>query len=114
MTSRNLTTETNEINHTSDSPAWLDYFQWPPAVPLTGFIDGNHEFEKGIWRMILYHEDCPKCQQLIRDAVSATQDTPTVFVEVPPFKSPPRPDRDDLLWRKLTSKHMSDLLRHRT
>ena len=35
----------------------------------------------------------------------ANSGTPTAFVEVPPYKSPARKDRADLLWRKLSDEH---------
>ena len=75
------------------------------ALPIAGFIDGQKNFLQGNWKMILYHEDCPVCQRVMQHAMASPAETPTVFVEVPPYKSPTRADREDLLWRKLSDEH---------
>lgn len=83
-----------------DTSIWVN-----KQLPIAGFISGEKNFLKGKWKMVLYHEDCPVCQRIIQEALAGQAETQTVFVEAPPYKSPPRADRESLLWRKLSDTH---------
>ena len=84
-----------------DSAEWVG-----KPLPLVNFIEGDSAYQKGDWEMILYHEDCPVCQRLINAALNASSGPKRrLFVEIPPYHSPARADRDDLLWCKLSDKH---------
>ncbi len=74
-------------------------------LPLIRFIHGKRKFLQGKWLLVLYHADCPVCQRLIDAAIQGPLKMPIAFVEVPPFQSPNRSDRSDLIWRKLSDGH---------
>ena len=84
----------------------IDTSAWEKKrLPITSFIEGAPAYMNGDWKIILYHEDCPTCQRLIQESIAGRIEAATVFVEVPPYKSPVRADRKNLLWRKLSDKH---------
>ena len=80
-----------------DTSTWVN-----KPLPIERFIDGEPNYTKGDWRLVLYHENCPVCQRVIQSAISETTEVGSVFVEVPPYKSPPREERKNLLWRRLS------------
>ena len=61
---------------------------------------GGEQLKMGLWRIILYHEDCPKCQSLIQE--NQDPPIPTAFVEVPPFGGVKRESSGKVKWLKLT------------
>jgi hypothetical protein len=85
----------------------IDTTEWVgKRLPLANFVEGHQSYLEGSWEMILYHEDCPVCQRLIGTAIEDKNNPKRqVFVEVPPYKSPARESRDNLLWCKLTNTH---------
>ena len=84
-----------------DSEEWVG-----KQLPLATFIDGDNGYMRGDWEMILYHEDCPVCQRFIGAATENENNlTRQVFIEIPPYKSPPRNNRDNLIWCKLSDTH---------
>ena len=82
-----------------DTATWIN-----KRLPIVKFIDGDSNYMEADWKMILYHEDCPICQSIIQKTITERA-TPTVFVEVPPYKSPARTDSQGLLWRKMLDDH---------
>lgn len=71
-------------------------------LPIAKYISGDNRYLKGQWQMVLYHEDCDKCQRLIADMTSTPQPIPVVMVEVPPHQTTPRHDNEQFQWRKLS------------
>lgn len=71
-------------------------------VPIVKFIRGDHAYLTGNWQLILFHEDCGKCQRLIADLISTNPPMPVVMVEIPPYQALPRPDSDQIQWRRLS------------
>ncbi len=35
------------------------------SFPLSNYMDIGDDVKKGMWRIVLYHYDCPKCQALV-------------------------------------------------
>ena len=69
--------------------------------PLAGWIDVGERLVRGDWIVVLYHHDCPKCQEILsvceRLAQRASSDSaalPMALIEVPPYAS----GGDDLTW----------------
>jgi len=74
-------------------------------LPIAGFIANSTEFMSGSVRLVFYHYNCPKCRLLITETFRDTQadhELTTVFIEVPPYNSPPRIERPGILWRRLS------------
>lgn len=55
--------------------------------PLFDYIDIGEKLKDGDWLMLLYHHDCPKCQEAIAELTRNKQSVPLVCVEVPPYGS---------------------------
>jgi hypothetical protein len=56
--------------------------------PLLDYIDIGQELAKGRWLVLLYHHDCPKCQNIIRDLSQVsleTCDQRVALIAVPPY-----------------------------
>lgn len=56
--------------------------------PLLDFIDIGHQLAEGQWLVLLYHRDCPKCQQVIQDLPRSTGEFSTdqiALIEMPPY-----------------------------
>ena len=106
-----LTFRTNTLSDVGEvagdgSLVVLETEEWTnKPLPIASLILGEQQFMQGTWRMVLYHEDCPVCQRLIQDSENGIDDLPTVYVEVPPYKSPNRISGSELLWRKLSDDH---------
>ena len=71
------------------------------GFPLARYIDDGEYLLAGRWKVVLYHEDCPKCQELMRISATYDGDPPIVFVEAPPYKSPHRSDTEYVRWLRL-------------
>jgi hypothetical protein len=63
--------------------------------PLVSHIDLGERLRTGSWRVVLYHHDCPKCQEVIAKWQAADQsgeigpDSPTIaLVDMPPYGPP--------------------------
>ena len=59
--------------------------------PLIGYIDIGHQLEEGSWTVLLFHHDCPKCQealsylrQLARESV-LREPLRLALAELPPY-----------------------------
>ena len=71
--------------------------------PLTAHIDLGEQLKSGVWKVLLYHHDCPKCQEAIAKwEHAASTDDPIgtlriALIEMPPYGSLPHatssPDR---------------------
>ena len=60
--------------------------------PLAGYIDIGDELVQGSWIIVLYHQDCPKCQEAIaeyerraRRAGESQEGQRIALVELPPY-----------------------------
>jgi hypothetical protein len=60
---------------------------------LLEYIDIGKQLSKGQWTVLLYHHDCPKCQnvikiyrQALRNGISVRREINIALVEVPPFE----------------------------
>jgi hypothetical protein len=74
--------------------------------PLKRFINGSAILRNGTWRVILYHVDCPKCQELIGQITAVSPKAYNVaFVEVAPFGTHRRINSDSIVWLRLSTKH---------
>lgn len=72
--------------------------------PLFNYLNDDNQFlNQGTWRIILYHENCPSCQALMRDSTFGSE--MTLLVEVPPYDSELQSDTDNIRWRRLTDKY---------
>ena len=65
--------------------------------PLFAHIDQGGQLARGVWLVVLYHHDCPQCQEVLPSyellAAETDEDQRSVaLVEVPPFG--PREGRD--------------------
>jgi hypothetical protein len=71
--------------------------------PLTPHIDLGEQLKSGVWKVLLYHHDCPKCQEAIAkwENAASTDDTISTsriaLIEMPPYGPQPHvtssPDR---------------------
>jgi hypothetical protein len=55
--------------------------------PLLSFIEPTEEQDKlknGEWTIVLYHHDCPKCQEVINEFIEKKTEN-LACVEVPPY-----------------------------
>ena len=64
---------------------WVD-----KEFPLSSHIDIGHELMKGDWIVLMYHYDCPKCQEVVaayeREAEThAASARRIALVEIPPW-----------------------------
>jgi hypothetical protein len=81
----------------SDSAVVLAPEQWVGRrCPLLPYIDIGNELSRGRWLIVLYHHNCPRCQEVLlayeERALAAASDpaAPRIaFVAVPPY-GPPR------------------------
>ena len=56
--------------------------------PLLNDIDMGEQLATGGWTVVLYHHDCPRCQEVLLKYDRMTEQpspTPVAFVEVPPY-----------------------------
>jgi hypothetical protein len=56
--------------------------------PLVKHIDVGRQLATGLWRVVLYHHDCPRCQELVADMNASTDDnhgSRIALIEIPPF-----------------------------
>jgi hypothetical protein len=70
----------------------LDPASWPnQRFTLFDEISGSAPLQRGRWRLLFYHYDCPDCLnaiRLYRDlAVAGDSETGTAFIAVPPLSS---------------------------
>lgn len=57
--------------------------------PLLKYIDIGDQLATGQWRVLLYHHDCPTCQEVVRSYLTTGSDTHSrqrAIVEFPPFE----------------------------
>jgi len=74
--------------------------------PLQKMIVGRPiELTKGSWKVIIFHEDCYKCQELIRASEQEISRKKTAFVEIPPFTSAQRPSTEFVRWYRLSEEY---------
>ena len=71
-------------------------------LPIAKFVRDIDQIQNGRWLIVLYHEDCPRCQQLISDASDSQPGQAMMFVELPPYKSPHRNNGRRIVWSKLS------------
>ena len=60
--------------------------------PITSSIDPATEITKGSWDVLMFHHDCPKCQEVVpvqRAHAAANPSTRLLLLEVPPCGPPP-------------------------
>jgi hypothetical protein len=73
----------------------LDPERWPgKRFPLLPFIDIGGKLEKGEWLVMLYRNDCRKCQQALQDLprmVCQSHASRVALIEVPPHANPEGP-----------------------
>ncbi|MGE5612535.1 MAG: hypothetical protein ACM359_25025, partial [Bacillota bacterium] len=71
-----------------DPPTWLNQ-----RFPLLDHLDIAPELSTGQWSVLLYHHDCPNCQEVIpRDKnLSRRPAQKVAMIEIPPY-GPPLPD----------------------
>jgi hypothetical protein len=56
--------------------------------PLLDHIETSENLKDGKWLVLLYHHDCPRCQEAIRDLARITRDVglhKVALVESPPY-----------------------------
>jgi hypothetical protein len=73
----------------SDGVVLLDPMTWvgKPA-PLLKYIDIGHELATGTWLIVLYHHDCPKCQEALPRYESMARNSGgmrVALIAVPPY-----------------------------
>jgi hypothetical protein len=69
------------------------------------FIENGEALRNGRWQIVFYHQDCPKCQELIREAESGRLLLATAFVEIPPLSNILRKESKTLAWFTLTDSY---------
>ena len=82
--------------------------------PLVNHIDLGNRLTIGVWKVLLYHHDCPKCQEAIAKWQAADQspalgkDSPTVaLIDMPPYgasQSHPAKSHSRLVYGRLSDK----------
>jgi len=73
--------------------------------PLSNLIGGTQPFMNNQWTVVLYHEDCPKCQELLKSPGSIQKGNPVMFVEIPPYSGTDRKSTSAIIYRKLSAEH---------
>ncbi len=56
------------------------------TFPLLDYIDIGDKLKEGKWLVLLYHHDCPRCQEVIAELTKKKEAVSLVCVEVPPYK----------------------------
>jgi hypothetical protein len=93
----------------------LELKEWiGKPFPLTTYIELGDQLTRGRWKVLLYHHDCPKCQEAIAKWQAADQlaaigkDSPTVaLIEMPPYGPPqshPTATHSRILYSRLSDK----------
>ena len=65
--------------------------EWVGApFALADFIEDGQILKSGKWNVLLFHHDCPKCQQRIQQLTRLTRrpDEPLALIEIPPYGAP--------------------------
>jgi hypothetical protein len=65
--------------------------------PITSSIDPATEITKGSWDVLMFHHDCPKCQEVVpvqRAHAAANPSTRLLLLEVPPCGPAPEDSRN--------------------
>jgi hypothetical protein len=63
-------------------------------LPLLNFIDAPDALMEGKWLVLLYHHDCPKCREVIRNLHRTARKlavSQVVLIELPPYGGYPEP-----------------------
>jgi hypothetical protein len=71
-----------------DSIVFLQPEQWVGnKFLLADYVDRGEKLMKGTWTVLLYHHDCPKCQEVLHryDEMALFQTNHVMLIEVPPF-----------------------------
>ena len=67
----------------------LDPENWRgKRFPLLDYVDIGERFKEGKWLVMLYHHDCPKCQEAIHDFqeyCGAGGNSRVALIEMPPY-----------------------------
>ena len=83
----------SEAGPGGDRVIWLDPVEWVgKKFDLMKHIDIDADLSRGLWTVVLYHHDCPRCQEaisgyeLLARRRSDRPDVPRIaLVEVPPY-----------------------------
>jgi hypothetical protein len=76
--------------------------------PLLPYIEGGQRLRSGRWIVVLFHHDCPKCQEVLPSyqAMAAAeghgQANQVAFVELPPFAGESRNMGSSCFWARLS------------
>lgn len=99
---------------TSDSRlVVLEPADWIGKVfPLSGYLSPPVDLSKGRWTILMYHHDCPKCQEVLpRYEVLADANKthgkshPVLLLEVPPFGAPFDQAASSAIHARLSDEH---------
>ena len=88
----------------------IEHEKWDgQPFPLREFLIGGDikAITQSEWTVVLYHNNCPKCQMLIESALKnqlGGEAKKTAFIEVPPYESPRREDSKHLRWYRLSDR----------
>lgn len=70
-------------------------------LPLLQQVDIGEQLRHGAWRVLLYHHDCAKCQEVLLDYQRSASQTrlissvATALIELPPYQNPGARDSPD-------------------
>ena len=89
-----------------DGVVVLETDEWEgKRLPIEAYIEGGKQYMQGSWNLCLYHENCPKCDEIINNLIEREGAMSTVFVSILPFERSVRDDRPGLIWRQLDPAH---------
>ena len=63
--------------------------------PLLGYIDIGDTLQEGNWIVVLYHRDCPKCREVIKNLRQIIRESGVhnaVLIEMTPYGNPTKTD----------------------
>jgi hypothetical protein len=73
--------------------------QWlGKRLPILGDVDCSDELSRGDWKVVVYHHDCPRCQEVIAASLASvrvsteSRSSRVMFLELPPFGGSPLDD----------------------
>lgn len=70
----------------SDEIVVLDTERWEgKTLPILDYLETQGAIGQGTWVLVLYHENCPKCENAIRRVLEKKQDESVALVEIPPL-----------------------------
>jgi len=70
----------------SDEIVVLEVEQWEgKTLPILDYLETQSAIGQGTWVLVLYHENCPKCENAIRRVLDQKKNESVALVEIPPL-----------------------------